>query len=199
MTIARDPLDGTPGKERGHDFLDVVNDLHEIILNIAQAKIGVEIEDLPNGKKFQVLLIGSSIGAAICRLYVQHHPGIAVGMMLLDSNIANANYSDFFPDPDAPGFDPTTVVNEDCTLEQYIEARKKLVDMFGLHVVNAESLDRSNSPTLLPYADKPKLKGAAGRENLQLMVVGHDPETFAEVSLASPMKTPKSVSMITNK
>ncbi|CZR57501.1 uncharacterized protein PAC_07390 [Phialocephala subalpina] len=198
LTTVRDPLDGTPGKERGHDFLDVVNDLHEIILRIAQTKIGVDIQDLPNGEKFQVIFIGASIGAAICRLYVQHHPGIAVGMMLLDSNIANADYSDVFPDPDAPDFDPTTVVKEDYTLEQYIEARKTLVDMFGLHVLNLEMLDRSNSPVLLPYADKPKLKGVTGK-NLQLMVVGHDTDKFAELSLESPLKTPKSVSMIINK
>ncbi|TVY46643.1 hypothetical protein LOCC1_G001608 [Lachnellula occidentalis] len=197
LTTSRDPLDGTPGKENGHDFLDVANDLHEIIVSIATTKLGLNASDVEDGT-LHLLLIGASIGVPILRLYTQHHPGIAAGAILLDSNIANVNYSEFWPDPDAPGFDPKTVVSDDCTLAQYRGARERLAAMFDLKVKNAEGLDRSTGPALLPHADRPKLVGPDGK-GPWLSVVGHDPETFAEGSLEK-MGTPKSLSMrFTNK
>lgn len=101
-TESRDPLDGTHGKENGHDFLDVANDLHEIIITVA-TEMGLDSSDVESGK-LQLLLVGASIGVPILRLYSQHHPGIVAGAIFLDSNIANVNYSDFWPDPDAPDF-----------------------------------------------------------------------------------------------
>jgi pimeloyl-ACP methyl ester carboxylesterase len=189
LTTVRDPLDKQ--KELGHDFLDVANDLHEIITTIATSKLGLQRLDVEEGK-LHLILIGASIGAPITRLYVQHHPGLAAGIILLDSNISNVNYSDFWPDPDAPGFDSKTVVSDDCTLEQYRAARAKIAAMFDLNVKNPEGLDRSNGPILLPNADMPKLVGVDGKCP-RLTVVGHDPETFAQMSLMM-MGTPKSLS-----
>ncbi|KUJ14717.1 uncharacterized protein LY89DRAFT_120136 [Mollisia scopiformis] len=196
LTTSRDPLDGTSGKELGHDFLDVATDLHEIILTISTKKLGLNASDVAHGGKLHLLLVGASIGAPIARLYVQHHPGTVAGMILLDSNIANVNYSDFLPDPSSPDFDPKKMLGEDCTLEQYREARAKLVAMFDLNVKNPEMLDRTTSPKLLPHADKPALKGVGG-VGLRLMIVGHDPETFAEMSFQM-MGTPRTLSRITN-
>ena len=191
LTKARDPIDDQPGKELGHDLLDVAIDLHEIIQVIATTKLGLSEQDFESGK-LQVLMIGASIGAPVARLYAQRYMRIVAGMILLDSNICNVNYSDIWPDPEAPGFDPKIVVDEDCTFEQYLEHRKKLVGMFDLRVKNPENLDRSNSPVLLPYADSPMLVGPGGKGPF-LSVVGHDPEAFANIGFAM-MGTPKSLS-----
>jgi hypothetical protein len=64
--------------------------------------------------------------------------------------------------------------------------------MFDLKVKNPEGLDRSNSAVLLPHADAPKLVGVDGK-GPELTVVGHDPETFAEMSFMM-IGTPKSLS-----
>jgi pimeloyl-ACP methyl ester carboxylesterase len=192
LTTSRDPIDGIPGKENGHDFLDVISDLHEIILTIALSKLGLNKEEVESGK-LRFLFVGASIGANIVRLYTQYHSRVVAGLVLLDSNIANVNYSDIWPNPDAPGFDPTTVVSEDCTLEMYREHRTKLCSMFDLNVKNSEGLNRANSPALLPLADGPKLVGVDGR-GPWLTVAGHDPETFAELSLQM-MGIPKSLTM----
>lgn len=181
----------------------VVNDLHEIILT----KYGWEgVDDSKLRGKLRLLLVGHSIGGPIVRLYTQHHPGLVAGIIILDSNICNANYSDIWPDPDAPGFDPKTVIADDCpTVETYKEARNKLAEMFDLNVKNNEGLDRSTGPSLLPDADGPKLEGAyeswtlplnrpIGGKGPYLSIVGHDPVAFADGSLEK-MGTPKSLSM----
>lgn len=194
LTTARDPTDGSPGKENGHDFLDVVADLHEIINVIATAKFNFTdaVKAIEHGK-LQLLMIGSSIGCPIIRLYAQHHPGLVSGAIFLDSNIANADFSDFLPDPDDPSFTPDMVVADDCTLMQYRGARARLANMFDHSVKNAENLDRSNGRFLLPKAESPKLVGPEGK-GPWLSVVGHDPEVFAESGLEK-MGTPKSLTM----
>jgi pimeloyl-ACP methyl ester carboxylesterase len=192
-TTSHDPLDSTDGKEHGygHDFMDVATDLHEVITAISILKLGFT-EAGPDNGKLHLLLIGASIGVPIVRIYAQKHPGTVAAAILLDSNIANVDYSDFWPNPDSPYFDPKTVVSADCTLEQYKDARKKLVEMFDLKVKNPECLDRRNSPILIPYSDSPKLIGPGGKGPF-LTVVGHDPETFADMSFEM-MGTPKSLS-----
>ncbi|TEY85284.1 hypothetical protein BOTCAL_0014g00130 [Botryotinia calthae] len=190
LTTARDPLDD--GNGYGHDFMDAANDLHEIILVIASTKLRLEKTDVENGK-LSVIFVAASIGVPITRLYVQSHPFICAALIALDSNIANVNYSDFLPDPSSPAFDPSTVVAPDCSLSQYIGARTRLIKVFDLSVPNSESMDRRPGPKLLPYADNPKLIGVGG-EGPWLTVVGHDPVTFADVSLER-MGTPKSISM----
>jgi pimeloyl-ACP methyl ester carboxylesterase len=188
LTTARDPFDTQ--KPLGHDFVDVANDLHEIITTIATSKLGLQRSDIEE-EELHLLFIGASIGAPIVRLYVQHHSGNAAGIILLDSNIC-VDYSAVWPDPDAPDFDPESVVSDDCTLEQYRVERAKISKMFDLKVKNPEGLDRSNSAVLLPYADAPKLVGV-NRKGPELVVVGHDPVTFAEMSFLM-MGTPKSLS-----
>ncbi|KAH8661428.1 Alpha/Beta hydrolase protein [Tricladium varicosporioides] len=192
LTTARDPLDGTPGKENGHDFLDVANDLHQIISTIATEKLKCSQYDIKNGN-LQLLLVGASIGGPISRLYAVSHPGLVVGAIILDSNIPNVNYSDFLPDPDAPNFDPKTVIDDDCTLIQYRGARAAICKMFDLNVKNSEGLDRTTGPDLVPKSDSPKLIGP-GNKGPWLTIIGHDPETFANMSFER-MGTPISMSM----
>lgn len=77
-------------------------------------------------------------------------------------------------------------------MSDYIIHRNKLTAMFDLHVKNAEELDRTTSPKLLPSATSPRLTGPEGK-GPWLSVVGHDPETFAMQSLEG-MGTPLSLS-----
>ncbi|TGO18737.1 hypothetical protein BTUL_0008g01220 [Botrytis tulipae] len=189
-TTARDPLDD--GNGYGHDFMDAANDLHEIVLVIASKKLGLEKTDVENGR-LSIIFVAASVGVPIARLYIQSHPFICAALIALDSNIANVNYSDFLPDPLSPTFDPSTVLAPDCSLPQYIEARTRLTNVFDLSVPNSESMDRRPGPKLLPHADNPKLIGTDGK-GPWLTIVGHDPVTFADVSLER-MGTPKSISM----
>ncbi|KAF7876567.1 hypothetical protein EAF04_001656 [Stromatinia cepivora] len=190
LTTARDPLDD--GKGYGHDFMDAANDLHEIILVITRTKFGLQPDDVEDGR-LSVIFVAASIGVPISRLYIQSHPFICGALLTLDSNIPNVNYSDFLPDPSSPTFDPSLVVAPDCTLAQYIGARTRLINIFDLSVPNSESMDRRTGPTLVPHADRPKLIGTGGK-GPWLTVVGHDPATFADVSLER-MGTPRSMSM----
>ncbi|KAI9643454.1 hypothetical protein NHQ30_008073 [Ciborinia camelliae] len=189
LTTARDPLDD--GNGYGHDLMDAANDLHEIILVIASSKFGLQQNEVENGR-LGVIFVAASIGVPITRLYMQTHPTLASALLSLDSNIPNVNYSDFLPDPSSASFDPSLVVAPDCTLAQYIGARTRLINVFDLSVPNSESMDRRTGPELLPYADRPKL-GTDGKRPW-LTVVGHDPVTFADMSLER-MGTPRSMSM----
>ena len=195
LTTSKDPADSEPGKESGHSFLDVVYDLQAIIEEIAKTELGVEAIDLAPGK-FNILLVGASIGVPIVRLYAQHFPALLVGAIFLDSNICNANYSEILPDPDSPSFDPTGLLDEDCNLEQYRTAWTALKNMFDLGVKNPENLDRSTGKALLPLSDGPTLVGASG--GLWLSVVGHDPETFVRMGMER-MGTPRTVSQAVNR
>ncbi|TGO68632.1 hypothetical protein BOTNAR_0022g00400 [Botryotinia narcissicola] len=190
LTTARYPLDD--GNGYGHDFMDAANDLHEIILVIASKNLGLEKTDVENGR-LSVIFVAASVGVPIARLYIQFHPFICTALIALDSNIVNVNYSDFFLDPLSPTFDLSTVLAPDCSLPQYIEARTRLTSVFDFSVPNSESMDRRPGPRLLPHADNPKLIGADGK-GPWLTIVGHDPVTFADVSLER-MGTPKSMSM----
>ncbi|KAB8293140.1 hypothetical protein EYC80_007491 [Monilinia laxa] len=190
LTTARDPLDD--GNGYGHDFMDAANDLHEIILVIAKTKLGLQKTEVEKGK-LSVIFVAASIGVPITRLYIQSYPSICSALLSLDSNIPNVNYSDFLSDPSSSTFDPSLVTAPDCTLAQYIGARAALINIFDLSVPNSESMDRRNGPKLLPYADSPKLVGVGGK-GPWLTVIGHDPVTFADMSLKR-MGTPRSMSM----
>lgn len=178
-TTDHDPLDSLPEAEPGydHDFLDVVHDLHELISQVISTQPWL-------------LLVAASIGAPLVRLYAETYPGSVASLILLDSNICNANYSSFWPDPSASDFNPEDVTAPDCTLEQYIEATKIQSGMFDLAVKNKEGLDRRTSAKLLPHADGPVLESPEGKMP-KLCMVGHDPEAFAEEGLQK-LRTPKS-------
>ena len=184
-TTARDPLDEQTGKEPGygHDLVDATKDLHELLQTFAPQ----------SSKPRRLVFVAASIGAHLARLYAQHYPGQVAGLLILDSNVGNKEFSDLWPNAEAPGFDPKEVVTDDCTLEQYLEASARLSKIFNSDVKSPEGLDRRNVKKLLPEPGAPKLIGPDGR-GLWLTVVGHDPEAFADESLKM-MKIPRSLSM----
>lgn len=179
-TTSHDPTDEQPGKEPGygHDLNDAVNDLHEL-LHVTR----------PDGAP--LIFVAASIGVHIARLYAQKYPSIVKSFLFLDSNIGNAEFTDFWPNPHAAGFKPHEVIGDDCTLEQYIDAFASLDKMFNSNVKNPEGLDRRNIKRLLPDPSAPKLKGPDGYSP-RLIVVGHDPEVFIESNFEK-LKIPTSI------
>ena len=182
-TTARDPLDEEPDKEPGygHDFLHATKDLHELIGVVVPA----------HRTPMHIVLVANSIGAHLARLYAQHYPAEVTGLLVLDANIGNKGFLEIWPDPNAPGFDQSTVVAEDCSFEQYVDACQRLPRMFNSDTKSPECLDRRNLKKLLPSASEPKLKGPDGK-GVWLTVVGHDPAAFAEESFKM-MKVPHSL------
>ena len=174
LTEDRDPQDKDREEGYGHDALDVTRDLHQLILQFVE-KHFVAPQEPPH-----IILVGASIGCAIARLYAQEHPRSVAGLLFLDSIMANSNF-DFWPDPDALDFDPSSL-SEDITLDVLREQRIAFAARFSPKAVNREGFDRRNLASLLPYSDAPKLQGPCDK-GPYIMVVGHDPETFAEESL----------------
>lgn len=177
LTTSHDPLDGTPGRQKGHTFEDVVKDLEDLLKVVVSKHMGVG----DNTEEVRLLMIGASIGVPILRLYAQSttRPSPLSGALFLDSNIANTAYSTILPHPDTTAFMDHTekYLGDDCTLGDYTKSRGVLVGMFDFDVPNREGLDRSGCPELLPRADGPGLEG-----EVELTVVGHDRYVFVEVS-----------------
>ena len=183
MTENRDPLDQGREQGHGHDCSDAAEDLHHLIDHFSK---GLK---LLNGEKLRVVLVANSIGCAIARLYAEKYPVAAV--LLLDSIISNSNF-DFWPDPDAPGFDKRELP-EDVSVEVLRAQRAKFAAIFKPDVVNREGLSRRNLAQLLPHSDAPLL-GHQGKRPW-VTVVGHDFEAFAAESLRT-MGTPVGLSMV---
>ena len=174
LTEDRDPQDQGKPKGYGHDVADVVQDLHQLINQIATEKMD------SSPKKLHLVFVANSIGCPIARLYAQAYPGLITGLLLLDSMIANSNF-DWWPDPDAEGFNQDELP-ADVTVQVLREQRAKFAMIFAPDVVNREGLDRRNIADLLPESDRPQLIGSGGNKPL-VTVVGHDPHQFAAESL----------------
>jgi pimeloyl-ACP methyl ester carboxylesterase len=184
-TIDRDPSDEGKEEGYGHDTLEAVRDLHQLISQVTQTSL-----DRPQ----RIMFVANSIGCAIARLYAQEYPGTIAGMLLLDSIMANSDFVSMFPDPDSPGFDPGSLP-QDVTPDILRETRKRFREVFHPSVKNSEGLDRRTLAALLPDADKPSLEQGSGGTPPFVTVVGHDPEWFAKISLESSMETPIAISM----
>ncbi|KAL8965523.1 MAG: hypothetical protein Q9183_003808, partial [Haloplaca sp. 2 TL-2023] len=159
---------------RGHNVIDVVHDLHQLITEIVDGKLHTPLDGV------QLVLVANSIGCAIARLYAQSYPGTVTALLLLDSMMANSNF-DWWPDPDAADFDPAELPT-DVTIEALQEQRTKFAKIFAPSSMNKEGLDRRDLPGLLPHSDRPLLQAPGGRTPL-LTVIEHDPERFASESL----------------
>ena len=174
LTEDRDPQDQGREKGYGHDATDVARDLHQLVRQFVVKHLDQK-DSMP-----QLIVVASSIGCAIARLYAQEYPGSVAGLLFLDSIMANSDF-DFWPDPDVEGFDPGSLPH-DITVDVLREQRAAFASKFSPSVVNPEGLDRRNLASLLPFNDAPKLQGP-GNRSPYIMVVGHDPEAFAEESL----------------
>lgn len=175
VTEDRDPLERGKEYGHGHDVADAVVDLHELISRISFEQLSVTASQL------RILFVANSIGCAIARLYAQQRPGVVVGLLLLDSIMANSNF-DWWPNPDLDGFNPEVDLPADVSVEVLREQRAKFAASFHPDIVNREGLSRRNLAQLLPHSDGPRLVGPDGR-GPWVTVMGHDFEKFADESL----------------
>jgi pimeloyl-ACP methyl ester carboxylesterase len=169
-----DPDDPHPPPSHGHDAISAVKALKQFTLQIWREHL-----DINRPTHYPCLIfVCNSLGCALARLFAQCYPGTVSGLLFLDSIMANSDYQDFWPDPDAPDFDPHTLP-DGVTEDAVRETREKCRRMFHPDVPSPEGLSRKNLSKLLPRAGAPKLEGYLGR-GPYLTVVGHDWETFAE-------------------
>ncbi|KAL0264691.1 hypothetical protein SLS55_000642 [Diplodia seriata] len=174
-----DPTDD-PRSPYGHDARDVVADLHRFLLEACDAHLPASLDDMT------VVFVANSIGCPLARLYAAEHPGRVSAYVFLDSMMANTDFVSLFPDPDAPATLPAGI-----TVDELRKAREGYRRMFHPTVPNPEHFDRRNLPILLPEADGPQLPADPKNENPYLIIVGHDPDEFAEQgeTFNSPEKT----------
>ena len=163
--VAADPL-------HGHDCLNVVRDLRQLITQIANEKLNIIDVD-----RVDLLLVGNSIGCVLARLYAQEFPGTVAAMLLLDSKMANSDFVSIWPDPDAAGFNKNELP-VGITQEILRDTREKYRRTFHPDVGSKEGLSRRNLRDLLPSSDSPVLHGVGG-QGPYITVVGHDFLAFA--------------------
>lgn len=214
-TTAPDPNDGEAKEPKfGHDLIEVVKDL---LILTGEVRKKEAYQYCPS-EPVELLLVGNSIGCPIIRLLaaqigesrsadsscnefhisLESESGLESGLrqplnlsgvIFLDSTMANSDINSILPDPADPhsGFEASQALDEDCTLEDYDHARQFLQTHFHPSVPTSEGIDCRNLPLLLPQADSPRLI-----DDPFLLVIGHDPSTFAEQShLSGPC--PKSL------
>ncbi|KAL2811274.1 alpha/beta-hydrolase [Aspergillus granulosus] len=178
-TTDRDPVDAdAEDPSHGHDCLSVVRDLRQLISQIASDKLNVEAEKVD---AVPLILVANSIGCAIARLYAQTYPGTVAGLLLLDSVLANSDFVSIFPDPDAEGFDASSL-SEGITADVLRAGREGIKRIFHPSVGSKEGLSRKNLASLLPASNGPVLRGPDGK-GPWVTVVGHDFEVFARESV----------------
>lgn len=188
LSTDRDPLDAQAGDPKhGHDCMDVVRALKQLILQICEEK-GLKIP-AGSGEMVEpnIFFVANSLGGAIARLYADQYPYTVSAILFLDSIMASTDFVSFWPDPDAPDFAKTALpLPEGVTEKGLRETRAKYRQVF--HPVSgimgqAEGLSRKNLAELLPYSDKPLLRFEEGGMGPWVTVVGHGFKRFAEEGL----------------
>ena len=191
LSTDRDPLDAkAEDPEHGHDCMDVVRDLKQLISQICHEKdVKVPAGSENNSELVEppVFFVVNSLGGAVARLYADHYPCTVSAILFLDSVMADCDFVSIFPDPDAPGFaEKNLPLPEGVTEEGLRETRMKYGKIF--HPVTgimgkAEGLRRKNLAELLPDSDKPVLRFGEEGKGPWVTVVGHGFDTFAEEGL----------------
>ncbi|KAK1751272.1 Alpha/Beta hydrolase protein [Echria macrotheca] len=180
-----DPSD-PPNTPYGHDASTITTDLHALLTQISTTKLSLPLD------KIRLVIVANSIGCALARLYAASHPGQVAGYIFLDAMMANSDFVSLIPDPDAPSFDETNLPGNVST-DDLRGARQRIAAVFHPSVGNPERFDRRNLAELLPLADGPVLPAGPDGKVPRLVVVGHDPETFAEQSEKGILSLPKAV------
>ncbi|KAF4971141.1 hypothetical protein FSARC_1974 [Fusarium sarcochroum] len=176
QTIDRDPQDAkAEDPMHGHDCLDVVRDLRQLLTQIAATKLGVAVVE-----QVALVMVCNSIGGALVRLYAQEYPATVAAILFLDSVLANTDFVSILPDPDAPEFSAADLP-ENVTVEVLRQSREGIRRIFHPSVGSREGLSRKNLRSLLPHSDQPKLQAPDGK-GPWISVLGHEFDTFAAES-----------------
>ncbi|KAK1773305.1 hypothetical protein QBC45DRAFT_387719 [Copromyces sp. CBS 386.78] len=201
--------DTTTTTPYGHTPLDVITDLHQLLLLVSRQFLYRNLQEL------DVVMVANSIGCPLARLFNVHfHSSVRVlGYLFLDSMMANSDFVSVFPDPDSPGFVRERDLKEGVHVseEELRWARKMMRERFHPSVGNGERLDRRGLRGLLPGSDWPKLRlpvydqdqtkwtesGTTTRKQIttrpKVIVIGHDWDVFADQNEKGPMSIPKAV------
>ncbi|GLA64217.1 hypothetical protein AtubIFM55763_008580 [Aspergillus tubingensis] len=179
QTPSRDPADqNAPDPSHGHDILSALDDLHQLIQQIAN----LHLHTSTTPSELNLILVGNSLGCALARLYAQTYPGTVSALLLLDSILANSDFVSVIPDPTASGFVPPP--GEDgLSAQDLIMARAIAGKVFHPSVGSKEGLSRRNLTELLPESDGPRLVGTDAGRGPWVTVIGHDGKAFAEESV----------------
>ena len=170
-TTDRDPDDASAADPKhAHDVAAIAHDLHDLLQQ-------VELTHPDGHTEHKLILVSNSLGGATTRLYAQLYPDSVYGCLFLDSVLANSNFVDIAPDPDAASFDAATLP-PNVTADQLRQCRQKMSAIFHPSNGSAEGTSRRNLAALLPHADSPKLPLTAGGAPY-VTVVGHGFHAFA--------------------
>jgi pimeloyl-ACP methyl ester carboxylesterase len=188
LSTDRDPLDAkAENPEHGHDCVDVVRDLRQLISQICNGKdlkVPAGSENSSELVEPPIFFIANSLGGAVARLYADQYPCTVSAILFLDSIMADCDFVSIWPDPDAPGFaEKNLPLPEGVTEEGLRETSAKYGKVF--HPVTgimgkAEGLSRKNLTELLPNPDKPVLRFEEEGKGPWITVVGHGFDMFAE-------------------
>ncbi|GLA12447.1 Alpha/Beta hydrolase protein [Aspergillus welwitschiae] len=179
QTPSRDPADqNAPDPSHGHDILSALDDLHQLIQQIAK----LHLHTSTSAPDRNLILVGNSLGCALARLYAQTYPGTVSALLLLDSILANSDFVSVFPDPTAPDFIPPQE-EDGISAQDLIVARAIAGKVFHPSVGSKEGLSRRNLAELLPESDGPRLVGPDDERGPWVTVIGHNGKAFAEESV----------------
>ncbi|KAI9045268.1 alpha/beta-hydrolase [Aspergillus affinis] len=165
QTTDRDPQDAvTEDPSHGHDCLSAVHDLHQLLVQLIPAKLGLPgpPDTDSDSDSLRLIFVANSLGCALARLYAAQYPGST--QTTLTSR--------------PPSTCPPTV-----NVETLRAVRANTTRIFHPTAPNKESLSRKNLATLLPEASEPKLIGPAAQGgHPYVTVIGHDFDAFATES-----------------
>lgn len=179
QTPSRDPADqDAPDSSHGHDILSALDDLHQLIQQIAR----LHLHTSTTPSDLNLILVGNSLGCALARLYAQTYPGTVSALLLLDSILANSDFVSVIPDPTASGFVPPPGEGG-ISVQDLIMARAIAGKVFHPSVGSKEGLSRRNLAELLPESNGPRLAGTDAGRGPWVTVIGHDRKAFAEESV----------------
>ena len=173
----RHPSDADRNSKERYSILNAMYDLHELIVQIAQEKLGYQEAEVP---RLNIVFASHSLGCFIARLYAQAFPGTVDALLLVDSGISNTALQDFIPNPDKPSHSYKYQVPSDVTPDMCRFAIQRILKSpFNFRGRNREGMYWGNSPELLPRSDAPRLRGS--RAGLPLVtVIVNDPEVMSE-------------------
>ena len=140
--------------------MTVVNDLRQLVIQISKERL--HVEDMSS---VSLVLVGNSIGCALGRLYADEFPGSVAGFLILDSVIANSDYVEVWPNPDASEFNEQSLpqgVSPD--LLRTLRAKYRNMLHPDVDVGSREGFSRKNlADRFVAQSSEPVLTGLDGR------------------------------------
>jgi pimeloyl-ACP methyl ester carboxylesterase len=134
-------------------------------ISTAGMDLGLLLNNLGLSKR-PLIMVGQSMGCPIIRMYAIQTPTANIrGVVFIDSMMANSDFISVFP------------AENDDEDPDLTSTRQLIIERFHPSVQNTEGISRMNAAQLLPFASTPRFP-----TNPHLIVLGHDPEYFAQFS-----------------